>query len=397
MATHTFWGNQEQWEVPPGNNEVTVRCWGAAGGDGRAEDASDSGEEEASTSSGGNGGYAEGDLYVSEGDTLYLMAGDKGDGGNGPYESNYQGWADAGDGGGASEVRVNGTNTGDIVILAGGGGGGGAAWAEANEDPDSITSNSSASSSSGGDGGGTATDAGDINDDAQGGHGGSASGYNGESGDGYYSNRGGGVYGSACGGGGGDGWNGGTGGGASAYDFNGNSVMDGAGGGGGDGYTGGVHNSAQSVGVRGGNGKVEVDYTVPTPATPTGLSITTNSDGSVTLTWNDDADWNDGYEIYRSTSSGVDDSDTLVATAGENQTSYTDSPGQMGTYYYTIRATTTMDGVTKKSSFSSEESVTLTSFYIYDGFNWVAAQMKVYDGSNWVSASSKYWDGSNWN
>jgi uncharacterized protein YraI len=70
------------------------------------------------------------------------------------------------------------------------------------------------------------------------------------------------------------------------------------------------------------------------PAAPAGLSVSEHvcqgTTYSVTLSWDDAADNEDGYRVYRNGS--------LLASLGAGATTYTDSPPQGGPYNYTVEA-----------------------------------------------------------
>ncbi len=90
------------------------------------------------------------------------------------------------------------------------------------------------------------------------------------------------------------------------------------------------------------------------PAAPTGLSATAG-DGTVSLDWNNNGETDlDGYNIYRSTTSGSGYSQlngTLLATSD-----YTDNSVSNGTTYYYV--VTAVDTSTNESVDSSEDSAT---------------------------------------
>jgi hypothetical protein len=70
------------------------------------------------------------------------------------------------------------------------------------------------------------------------------------------------------------------------------------------------------------------------PAAPSNLAITsrvcTSSNYSVTLGWQDNANNETGFRVYRN--------GTLIATRGANATSYTDNPPGSGPYTYGVEA-----------------------------------------------------------
>ena len=88
---------------------------------------------------GGKGGYSAGDIYLESGNTLYVYIGKQGGASNGNPEwiaggcnGGGQGRAccdaQTASGGGATDVRLNGTGYKDRIIVAGGGGGAGHFW-----------------------------------------------------------------------------------------------------------------------------------------------------------------------------------------------------------------------------------------------------------------------------
>ena len=113
MVTQTFLSD-EDWSVPTGLQEVTIRLYGAAGRDGPSGYQGDPGI-------GGKGGYVEGTLDVSSTSTLYVRV--NSDGGVGDENSDG---SRPNNGGGSSDVRVGGTGLNDRVAVAAGGGAGGA-------------------------------------------------------------------------------------------------------------------------------------------------------------------------------------------------------------------------------------------------------------------------------
>jgi hypothetical protein len=99
------------------------------------------------------------------------------------------------------------------------------------------------------------------------------------------------------------------------------------------------------------------------PAAPSGLSG--NSPGNVTinLTWTDNSDTENGFYIYRSTTSGSTTGDyTQIDSVSPNTTSYSDSGLQAGeTYYYRISAFNDFG----ESSLSNEISVTANAGRVF--------------------------------
>ncbi len=88
------------------------------------------------------------------------------------------------------------------------------------------------------------------------------------------------------------------------------------------------------------------------PAVPSGLEATPQ-DGTVQLGW-DAVDGADTYNVYRSTSSGVDGSGSPLDT-GIDQISYTDGTAENGTeYFYAVSAVASEGGESAESDASEE-------------------------------------------
>lgn len=234
----TYTGDTQFYVVPPCASTINLKAWGGEGGN-----------------SGGLGGYSEGDLTVSPGDTLWVFVG-----GQGLGVSNGGGWNGGGNGaycggGGASDIRLNGVSLTNRVIVAGGGGGR-TAWGSSPGQGGGTTGGSAGQSNvyscSGttarayGGGGGTQTTGGAAGSYSAGSYGGN----NGHPG----------VLGF---GGGSDGWN--NGGGGGGYYGGGSGGTPGcsgwgASGGGGSGYIQGLSAASMQSGVRSGNGRIEITY-----------------------------------------------------------------------------------------------------------------------------------------
>ncbi|MCH7519377.1 MAG: hypothetical protein IH964_10185 [Candidatus Dadabacteria bacterium] len=126
--TFNFTNGQQSFVVPAGVFSIHIQVWGAEGASGTGGPP-------------GLGGFAEGDLAVTPGQTLGIFVGGQGcalnsdsvitigcggfngggdarGGGTGPDLGNFRGG-----GGGASDVRVGGTSLNNRVIVAAGGGG----------------------------------------------------------------------------------------------------------------------------------------------------------------------------------------------------------------------------------------------------------------------------------
>ncbi|MCB0402094.1 MAG: HYR domain-containing protein, partial [Flavobacteriales bacterium] len=113
-TTFNFTGGMQTFTVPAGVTSVTIQAYGAQGG------------SNAGGVTGGLGGYATGTLAVTPGDVLNVyVGGTSGYNGGGTRGNQPCATAVAGNGGGASDVRLNGTALTNRVIVAGGGGGAG--------------------------------------------------------------------------------------------------------------------------------------------------------------------------------------------------------------------------------------------------------------------------------
>lgn len=93
-----FTGNQQEWTVPL-SGKYKIESWGAQG-----------------DSNGGKGGYVSGEIELNKGDKLTIQVG-----GQNGYNGGGSGSAS---GGGASDVRLNGTDINKRILSAAGGGGG---------------------------------------------------------------------------------------------------------------------------------------------------------------------------------------------------------------------------------------------------------------------------------
>jgi fibronectin type 3 domain-containing protein len=111
---------------------------------------------------------------------------------------------------------------------------------------------------------------------------------------------------------------------------------------------------SSSNGGNGGNGG-EGDPSVSAPSAPSGLEATPQ-DGTIQLGW-DAVDGADTYNVYRSTSSGVDVSSSALDT-GVGQSSYTDETAENGTeYFYAVSAVASEGGESAESDASGEAEV----------------------------------------
>lgn len=113
--TFTFTGNIQEWTVPNGVYEIEVELLGAQGG-----------SYNTANNRGGYGAKVTGKINVTPGQKLYINVGEKPNSATGGYNGGGQGYGNYGrGGGGASDVRINGTSIFDRFIVAGGGGGNG--------------------------------------------------------------------------------------------------------------------------------------------------------------------------------------------------------------------------------------------------------------------------------
>jgi len=221
----TYTGNQQSFVVPPCVSSLSLTVYGAQGGT-------------SSGSTGGYGGTASGTLSVTPGTTLYIYVGNQPANANGGYNGGGNGVGNGMGGGGASDVRVGGTDLSNRVIVAGGGGGTpepnwsciGGAGGGLNGGTGSANTGSSYCGL-----GGTQSNGG--SEQIACGNGGSA-GTLGQGGNGSICDSGGGGGGGYYGGGG----------------------SDAGGAGGGSGYIGGVSGGTMQNGVQLGNGEVVINW-----------------------------------------------------------------------------------------------------------------------------------------
>ncbi|HEY6162359.1 MAG TPA: glycine-rich protein, partial [Bacteroidia bacterium] len=250
-----YTGSVQTFTVPACVTSVTIDARGASGAAN-------------GPTAGGMGGRVQGTLSVNPGDVIYIYVGQTGinslnaptgvyNGGGGVYS--YASCGTAGTGGGASDIRLNGTAYTNVVLVAGGGGGAGG-YVAGNQ------------TYAGGNGGGLIgvdgvpwpgwpNSGGKGGTQAAGGAAGTAccscptyttSGAQGQGGNGSGD--------CAGGGGGGGGWYGG---GGSCF----------GGGGGGSSYTSGVVTSViHTQGFQTGDGFVSITYTPGTPSAPSSIS-----------------------------------------------------------------------------------------------------------------------------
>ena len=217
--TFSYTGAQQTFTVPSGVSTITIKAWGAQGGNVTSYRAQD----------GGKGGYATGNLSVSTGNTLYVYVGGQGANrlGNHPYpdcelvNGGFNGGGknrSAGTGtpgGGASDIRSGGTALANRVIVAGGGGGCGWTLAQGGAGVGTTGQNGTDSNSSGTGGYGGTQSAGGAIGNASSGSCTKSAGSLGVGGDGGGYTAGGGAGGGGYYGGGGGGYSEGGGGGSS--------------------------------------------------------------------------------------------------------------------------------------------------------------------------------------
>jgi hypothetical protein len=129
-VTFGYTGTAQQWTVPPGVHRAFFDVYGAQGGDA-------AGAFENDNIPGGKGGWATAAFPLTPGDTITIMVGGKGtDPASGAFPcaggqptGGFNGGGESGDpdcgqgGGGASDVRIGGTDLAHRVLIAGGGGG----------------------------------------------------------------------------------------------------------------------------------------------------------------------------------------------------------------------------------------------------------------------------------
>jgi hypothetical protein len=283
VTTFDYTGSPDTYTVPIGVTAIQIECYGAEGSTGLG----------AAGGAGGLGGYASGELAVTPGEVLNIYVGGQ-DGYNGGGDGGMIG---AGNGGGASDVRMDGVTLADRIIVAGGGGGGG-----------STGCNADWSGGVGGAGGGLAGGDGEDSPNGGGGFGGT-SGSGGAEGigcGGYLglpgSDDGTGGNGQGCccpttpgGGGGGGGYvvgGGGGGGSAGTTGCSGNDKGGGGGGAGGTSYVGALTATTMTNGVHSGDGQIIITVlcdpltvTVSDTEICLGESFTLDAEGVGEITW----------------------------------------------------------------------------------------------------------------
>ncbi len=359
-ATQTFsyTGAVQTFTVPAGVTSITLKAWGAQGGNVI---------DRLANSTGGKGGYAEGTLSVTPGQTLYLNIGGQGStSGTGGFNGGGAGGLAAaggacyggygGGGGGATDIRTVANTTSNRVLVAAGGGGSGRDYCNGGCQPcgyggggggagGATGTNGSAAYNGGSGYGGTGINYGGGATQSAGGIGGPSDGGGSNVGTAGALATGGngsaGIYDVAAGGGGGGYYGGGGGGGAS----NGTGVA-GGGGGGGSSYIGGVTSGSTSTGIQSGDGQIAISYSNPPVCygTPKTFDITV-------------------YPKYAITSSAgangtISPNGTANVCGGTNQT-YTITASTAGNGYHI--ATITVDGVALSGSAATSAGVGMGS------------------------------------
>lgn len=338
---------------------------GGSGGDGY------SGGKNGTGGLGGEGGYVEGRISVTGGDTFTINVGAGGsDGQDAYYDGSSYEYGSGGAGGNSPNNHGGSGGHGDSSSEgAGGGGGGGGGETRVIRDSDTSTI---ARAEAGGGGGGAGYDEESFNE-AGGGGGGGARGGSGGNGPGNAidGSNGGGT------GSGGDGGNGG-------YDFQGD-----------DGYNGGQQAHADLSNVTtttGGSnttkaGEVEI---IEQPSAPSSLSAVRDSAYQASLSWTDNSGNENGFNIYRGTSSG---SYTKIGSVGSNTTTYTDTTAKGDKYYYVVTSYNKAG-----DSDNSNEDTAIVAMVVkqWDGSKWVKGAVRNWNGSSWEYSAGQYWDGSKW-
>lgn len=249
-----YTGSVQNWIVPDGVTSIEVTCWGAEGGRKHAD------------APRRYGGHVQGKLRVTPGQLLRIYVGEHpgignvraggwNGGGDGGLHLNdiYSPSMDGTGGGGATDIRVGGTELSHRVVVAGGSGG------QSSNDP---IADPPEGIRRGGHGGADIGERGDGLTDVGGGFGGSQS--EGGAIGGALGQGGGGGEGddplgpTGSGGGGGGGYYGGGGGGAGVEVMSG--TTNGRGGGGGSNYTGPLIAPVSTQGTKGGHGLAVITY-----------------------------------------------------------------------------------------------------------------------------------------
>ncbi len=335
VFTFNYTGAFQTHVVPAGITYYQVDAWGAEGGSSRGNTdqvCCNWCTWDPAGHQGGNGGYAEGILAVTPGQTLRIYVG-----GMGGY-GNLGGWNGGGvgqpvdnvcfnggpggewttsSGGGASDVRTGAFGLGNRVIVAAGGGG--AEWAGGGQtagEGGGVTGGANPGGDNPGASGGPGTQ-------VAGGAGGTQNcnwlgmpsaggfGFGGNTGTGHSGGGGGGYYGGGAGG------------------------CDGHGGGGSS-YLGGVTAASTVPGVRQNNGLVTLTNFIPLPVEMMSFTSDCNDD-YVTFRWSTSAEVNNSYFMLQRSSDAINWSDvTRVEGNGSSNVqhdySYKSSTSDKGYY-----------------------------------------------------------------
>jgi len=108
----SYTGNVQTWTVPAGVYSVDVDLYGAQGGTN-------------SSNPGGYGARVQGTLQVTPGDVLSIYVGGQPTSTAGGWNGGGNGYSSGRGGGGATDIRINGTSLSNRIIVAGAGGGAG--------------------------------------------------------------------------------------------------------------------------------------------------------------------------------------------------------------------------------------------------------------------------------
>ena len=339
-ATYSPTGSVQTHEVDEDTDTVVATVKGGGAGDGAGE----------FTNSAGRGATVVAEFDVSGGETLYLRVGEGGEDAADTSTPGFGGWPTGGDGanaegaasggGGAhSGIRL-GSDTEDARMI---GAGGGAAAGAAGSNGESTGFGGDALIPDGEDGGDSFSDGaegGTLNEPGSGG-GSDGEGMNGGNADSS-------TF--SAGGPGGGGF------------FGGGGATGGGGGGAGSTFTdGAVTVLNEDGGSVAGDGEIVIEEQIDDVVAPSDVSVDNTRDTETDLSWTvaENLTSDGGHRLYRSTSVGVDTTDTLVADLGPTANSYTDQQLDNGTtYYYRVEAY--REGDQPDSDLSNEANGTTT-------------------------------------
>lgn len=139
QVTFDYTGDVQMYVVTGCVDSLLVDVLGAEGGRGPV------GCTTGTSKAGGKGGRVQATIPVSQGDTLYIYVGGKGEdddlnsalggynGGGDALDDSQYSYYGGGGGGGASDIRLNGMTLNDRIVVAGGGGGAGADGCSCND------------------------------------------------------------------------------------------------------------------------------------------------------------------------------------------------------------------------------------------------------------------------